>query len=136
MAGEAIGVVGSLGSGLAGFEIDPQVLRTQADSARRPYRPLSRYPASRQDLTLRVASTTLYADLLACLEGVLAKYDHQSSLDLLSIWSPPNQTDHKHVSWRLQLVSHDQTLQTAAVSAVVEQLVAAAKGEFGASLVA
>lgn len=132
---QPLGVVGSLGGQLAGFEIDPTALNHQAASATRKYQPLSRYPASRQDLTLRLASQVLYADLLACLERVLAASNYQSQLSLLSIWSPPDQSDVKHVSWRLELTSHDQTLETAAVSAVIDQLVKAAAKELQASLV-
>ena len=133
--GEAIGVVGSLRDSLAGFEVDTQALDRLASVSVCSYRPLSRYPASRQDLTLRVDTSVLYADLLTCLEGVLAQSDYQSQLSLLSIWSPPGQEQFKHVSWRLELTSHDQTLQTAAVSAVVDQLASAAGRELEAELV-
>lgn len=135
LADQAIGVVGGLGDSLAGFEIDPAALNRQARLSGHRYQPLSRYPASRQDLTLRVGSSVLYADLRACLERVLAEGDWQSKLGLLSIWAPPGQDDVKHVSWRLELTSHERTLQTAAVSAVIDQLVAAAGREFKAELV-
>lgn len=135
LGGEAIGVVGGLGDSLAGFEIDPRALNRLVSASARSYHPLSRYPASRQDLTLRVGTSVLYADLLTCLEGVLSQSDYQAQLSLLSIWSPPDQDQFKHVSWRLELTSHDQTLQTAAVSAVVDQLVSAAAAEFKAELV-
>ena len=132
---QPLGVIGSLEGQLAGFEIDPLVLNQQADLATSKYQPLSRYPASRQDLTLRLDAGVLYADLWVCLKAVLAASDYQSQLTLLSIWSPPDQNNTKHISWRLELTSHEQTLETAAVSAVIDRLVEAAGREFKASLV-
>ena len=132
---QVIGVVGQLDPQLAGFEIDPNDLRLQAETLAQSYQPLGRYPASYQDLTLKLPAKTLYADLLASLESVLAQTEFRHQLSLLSIWSPPDQTAVKHVSWRLELAAADRTLSTETVSELVGQLAAAARQDHKAALV-
>ena len=126
-----VGVIGLLDSKTAGFELDvtgflePEGLD---DNQRLPvYQPLSKYPTSHQDLTLQVDKTVPYDDLWQTLTRALATHQAKGwrcQLQLVSVFYP-DQGSVQNLSWRLRVASLDKTLQTAEVSAVVADLVAA-----------
>lgn len=124
-----------LPSASAGFEIGTdhfmEALKKQGGSQ---YQPLSKYPSSSQDLTLQVSVDTTYGVLNAVLQDVLSAQEHRTELTPLSVFQKDGEAT-KNISFRLTLTSLDHTLKTDEVSAVVEQLVAAASESNGAKQV-
>lgn len=105
----------------AGFEVNLGVL-SQIDTT---YTPLSKYPTSTQDLTLKVAPETDYSAVETCLKNGLATTEYQWQLSTLSIFQPDG-AEHKNLSFRLTLSHMDHTLTTEEVNSVVADLVEAA----------
>ena len=127
----AIGVVGQIDDCRAGFEIDPEQLSRLCRSARKPYRPLSKYPLTYQDLTLRLPTTVAYGTIYDCLKQELERINQKQGYDgwieLVSIYQPPTDQTIYQPSWRIRLQSYQKTLKTAAATVVLQQLAGAAK---------
>lgn len=94
----------------AGFEVNLAVLLSANKDTSR-YRPLSRFPSVVQDITFRVSTSTQYATVAETFEHALhtAKpHDVQYDIEPKDLYSP--NTEHLHVTFRVQFVSSDRTL--------------------------
>lgn len=85
------------------------------------YMPLSRYPSSDQDITLKVANTTLFSELKNCIETEVMKSEYEWTLTPLSVFAK-NGEDTKNASFRLTLTHNERTLTTDEVTKLVEQV--------------
>jgi phenylalanyl-tRNA synthetase beta chain len=113
----------------AGFGLGLSQLQQAMEAAGNPYRPLSKFPKVTQDLTLRVAADTKYAELTRTLLETLqdVKSAHaEVSLIPLSTYQAKDDDGHKQVSYRLTVVDHDKTLTDTAVNSLLEQAATAA----------
>jgi phenylalanyl-tRNA synthetase beta chain len=119
----------------AGFELEDieRLGFSWPDEAR--YQTLSRFPQVTQDLTLRIAAEVSYDTLSACL-GVALAGAHlergKSRLELIDIFQPEGETDHKHLTFRLTIASYERTLTDAEVSKLLDDLAVAAKDKLSA----
>lgn len=132
-----LGIIGLLGDAAdcAGWEINLDVLLRAAAGYGDAYRPLAIYPKSSQDLTLEVATTTAYGQLLKALEAALAQPQFAklvTELDFLSVFQPTASAKTKNLSFRLTVWRKDRTLQRAEVSEVIAALIKAARVKHGA----
>ena len=136
---QSLGVIGLLGSHLAGFEIETDKLIDLIAHQASNYQPLSKYPTSHQDLTLRVAVAVNYDQLLTTLDKTLKRYCQpkkwQFTLEPVSVYYPDDNPAVKHWSWRLRLTALDGTLKASQVTTVIEALVEVATEEHQASQV-
>ena len=121
--------------GSAGFEIGlDHLLEAQSKDGAKKYRPLSKYPSSDQDVTLKVGNEVSFARLQSCLESELAKTDYVWQLVPLSVFAKPEE-DTKNISFRVTLTHEDRTLTTGEVSTVIDALTWAANQQLQAKQV-
>lgn len=142
--GEFLGIVGefkpSVRSGLklpnytAGFEIDTEVVqRVLAQNS--DYEALSRFPAVKQDITLKVSIGLPYSELEQFLNKEL--HDQQidnttPTLEPLDIYQSEEDMDHKNVTFRLSIASHERTLTDKEVNNLLDSIATNAKQELKA----
>jgi phenylalanyl-tRNA synthetase beta chain len=73
------------------------------------YNPISKYPSISQDISIKVDKGVLYQDLFNTTLSVLEN-NLNPSVSLLSIYSGENDSSHKTVTFRVNLVSYSKTL--------------------------
>ena len=106
----------------AGFEIGTDhVLEAVEKLQDVNYKPLSKYPSTEQDLTLRVQSTTSFADLERVIKESLQSVDFQWQMEPLSIFQKDG-AESKNVSFRFTFTHHERTLTTDEITKLIEQV--------------
>lgn len=116
----------------AGFEVDLTYLLSTKRTA--SYIPLSRYPKIEQDISLQVASTTLYADLYGALAEALGRAkpaDVTTYVEPLDIYQGDD-TSHKNITFRVRTVSYERTLQAEVVNTLLDAVAADVHDALGA----
>lgn len=114
----------------AGFEVHLDILKQSEKS----YRPLSRYPSTWQDISLKVDSSVSYASVFETAKNAAlsAANDIEVELTPQSIYQAEGDSEHKTITLRVTLTHHDRTLKEAEASAIIEAIAAAADSELGA----
>lgn len=121
--------------GSAGFEVGlDHILEAQSKDGSKKYSPLSKFPSSDQDVTLRVGKEVTFSNLQTSLESELAKLEYAWQLLPLSVFAK-NDEDKKNISFRVRLTHQERTLTTAEVSKVVDSLTWAANQQLQAEQV-
>lgn len=124
-----------LPSATAGFEIGlDHLLEAQKRGSLSKYKPLSKYPSSEQDLTLKVPVNADFVDLEAVLRDFLDSSKYEFKLQPLSIFSKEG-SDHKNISFRVELASQTHTLTTDEVSGIIDELAETADKKLNAQRV-
>lgn len=142
--GEFLGIVGefksSVRTGLklpnytAGFEIDTEVVQ-KVLAQNNEYEALSRFPAVKQDITLKVPADLSYADLHGFIAQELhnqAIKDTTPTLEPIDIYQSDEDKNHKNVTFRLSIASHERTLTDKEVNNLLEGISDKAKQELKA----
>ena len=83
-----------------------------------------------QDLCLKVTSETRFGTVEKLVQETLQsnKPDHtRLTLNTLDIYQRPDDTDHKQITFSVQLASYERTLTSKDLSALMEKVAAAAK---------
>lgn len=111
----------------AGFEIELESL-LGAIPEHSSYTPLSRYPGTEKDITLRVKSNVPYNEIITLIDDALAKEHIETSSELIDIYQSRDDTEHKHFTLRLKLTNFERTITTEEANAVVERVAAAVPG--------
>jgi len=107
----------------AGFEIFLSALEQQTTE---DYTPLPRFPKVWQDLSLRVPATVNYQQLYDTVHSSLNDQESDTMLSNLqptSIYQSPDDLDHKNVTFRYSVASHDKTMTDTEVSAMLDNVV-------------
>ena len=99
------------------------------------YRPLSRYPSTTRDISLKVPSTVRYQQLLQTLDEVVRGVDMVVRLEPLAIYQSEHETVQKTITWRLAFTSLARTLADKDIAPVMQQIERAAKDAWGAEVV-
>lgn len=111
----------------AGFELDTVIL--QLASTDTPYRPLSRFPSTSQDISFKVDDSVSYAELYSVVEKVLTdaetKHGYNSHIEPVDIYAKPK-VPGKHITLRITLTHHDRTLVTQEVNKLLDQIATSA----------
>lgn len=116
----------------AGFEIGLDHLADAlVKTAQSHYKPLSRYPSTSQDITLRVSDVTPYVSVENILNRVLAATEYHSDITPLSIFKKEGEST-KNVSFNIVLSHQGHTLTTEEASKVLEDISWAAHEQIGA----
>ncbi|HXH26982.1 MAG TPA: phenylalanine--tRNA ligase beta subunit-related protein, partial [Candidatus Acidoferrum sp.] len=141
-AGQPLGIVGEFTQQLrvnfklpafaAGFELDIK----QLHGISRPistYQPLLKYPATEQDICLRVKTAVTYGQLETQV-GSCFTHDQrlQVTITPVDIYQKPGDDAHKQITYRLKLQHHDRTLTTAEVNSLLDSVASRAHAELGA----
>lgn len=116
----------------AGFEIHLDAIAAHSST----YRPLSKFPATTRDISLKASGDITYEHLHAAVQEVLDTLDDTFTTEItpLSIYRADGSTD-KTTTFRISFVNHERTLTDDDVSAVVSDITAACQDAFSAIVV-
>lgn len=114
----------------AGFEIAQDAL----SSGLTTYRPLSRYPSTDRDITLRVDDRVPYRDVEAAVRSAVGGSDLDVVLAPVSIYQAEGDA-HKNVTLRLTLTDTAKTITTEDANALVGNIIAHAAEVCGAEAI-
>jgi phenylalanyl-tRNA synthetase beta subunit len=144
-SGEILGMIGEfkaeaskklkLPDYIAGFEIDTEAIAKK--TSKPTYVASSKFPRIEQDISLKVASNISYAQLSECLQRSLDTKKPEGSITKLSpldIYVSENESS-KNMSFRLTISSHQGTLRSADVNALLDAVAENAATELGATRV-
>lgn len=144
--GQFIGMVGELKQSVisqfklptytAAATLDTAGLETIYTARRSTYQPLSRFPSTSRDISLKVAADVPYAALHATIHQALeaASSDMNIQLRPVAIYQPSDDASTKTITLRLTLTSHDHTLTDADVT-IIDAATQAAAQQHSAELV-
>lgn len=120
----------------AAFTLDLQGLRQATEVAEMQYTPLSKYPSSSQDISLKVAAETTYEQVFWCVQRAVAAKLQQKDISFtvtpVSIYQSNDETTHKTVTLHLEVTSYERTLATDDVNGLVAAAAEAARRELNA----
>jgi phenylalanyl-tRNA synthetase beta chain len=143
--GRIIGVVGEFRTPVkkalklpdctAGFELDLSALHAATVDNPSPYTPLSRFPGTEQDVTLKVAVDLPFAKVVGTAKKALADSRLEWRIEPIDIYQPQQENQFKNITLRIHLTDHNKTITTTQASNVVGQVVQAASNELGAEQV-
>ncbi len=101
----------------AGFEVHLDVINSELNE----YKPLSKFPSSHQDLTLKVDLDLEYRELESFLKTELQEAGYLWTLEPISIFQKEGDST-KNITFRITLSHYERTLTTNEVSKLVESL--------------
>ncbi len=145
--GEKLGVVGELSQAVrrnfklpdytAVFSLDIEKLQDNlAENREYNYRPLSRYPSTTRDISLKMQSAVDYASVYACAEEVAKKHrELQISITPIAIYQPKDDDSTKTVTLSVKFTSAERTLADKDTAPIIEEIAAMAAEEFDAAQV-
>ena len=145
--GEKLGIVGELSQTVrrnfklpdytAAFSLDIEKLQVcLTESREHNYRPLSRYPSTTRDISLKMQSAVDYASVYACAEEVAKKHrELQISITPIAIYQPKDDDSTKTVTLSVKFTSAERTLADKDTAPIIEEIAAMAAEEFDAAQV-
>ena len=115
----------------AGFEIHLDAVSSDLDV----YVPLSRFPGTSQDISLKVVDDVEYKSLRDCVESVLSKLEgsFMTTVTPLSIYKADGED--KTITFRVSFVNAERTLKDGEVSAIMQDVSDHCARELDASVV-
>ena len=98
------------------------------------YVPLSRYPSTSQDISLRVDGSVSYANLSVSIQDALATHATQLNVTIepISAYRADDDEQHKTVTFHLEFTSDKRTLQDGEVNLIMDAVAVAAHDSVGA----
>ena len=145
--GDKLGIVGELSQTVrrnfklpdytAAFSIDIEKLQAcLTESREHSYRPLSRYPSTTRDISLKMQSAVDYASVYVCAEEVAKKHrELQIIITPIAIYQPKEDDSTKTVTLSVKFTSAERTLTDKDTAPIIEEIAAMAAEEFDAAQV-
>ena len=145
--GDKLGIIGELSQTArrnfklpdytAAFSLDIEKLQAcSTESREHNYRPLSRYPSTTRDISLKMQSAVDYASVYACAEEVTKKHRKlQISITPIAIYQPKDDDSTKTVTLSVKFTSAERTLADKDTAPIIEEIAAMAAEEFDAAQV-
>ena len=145
--GDKLGIIGELSQTArrnfklpdytAAFSLDVEKLQVcSTESREHNYRPLSRYPSTTRDISLKMQSAVDYASVYACAEEVAKKHrELQISITPIAIYQPKDDDSTKTVTLSVKFTSAERTLADKDTAPIIEEIAAMAAEEFDAAQV-
>lgn len=145
--GEKLGIVGELSQAVrrnfklpdytAAFSLDIEKLQAcLTENREHNYRPLSRYPSTTRDISLKMQSAVDYASVYACAEEVAKKHrELQIGITPIVIYQPKDDDSTKTVTLSVKFTSAERTLADKDTAPIIEEIAAMAAEEFDAAQV-
>ena len=145
--GNKLGIVGELSQTVrrnfklpdytAAFSLDIEKLQAcLAENREHNYRPLSRYPSTTRDISLKMQSAVDYASVYACAEEVAKKHrELQIGITPIAIYQPKDDDSTKTVTLSVKFTSAERTLADKDTAPIIEEIAAMAAEEFDAAQV-
>lgn len=101
------------------------------------YQPLSKFPSTTQDISLKVAATVAYADVVKSVGAAMESIeldDVALTWSPIGIYAPDGDTSTKTITLRLKVTSFERTLTDADVAPLIAAAAKAAEAAVGAQL--
>lgn len=128
--GELVGIVGELKATVrrqfklpeytAAASLHTAGLEAAWMKRRSNYAPLSRFPSTTRDVSVKVANSVSYAEVREAAEEGIATLDRLSvSLQPVAIYQPDEKSAYKTITLRLSLASYEKTLSSDEIHAAV-----------------
>ena len=144
--GQFIGMVGELKQSVVkNFKLPAYVAAASLDTAGLEavyakrgshYQPLSRYPSTTRDISLKMQSAVDYASVYACAEEVAKKHrELQISITPIAIYQPKDDDSIKTVTLSVKFTSAERTLTDKDTALIIEEIAVMAAEEFDAAQV-
>ena len=145
--GDNLGIVGELVSSArrnfklpdctAAFSINIEKLQENLSKNQDyNYQPLSRFPSTARDISLKMDSNVDYAKVYACAEEVAKKHGElQIDITPIAIYQPKNDDSTKTVTLNVKFTSAERTLEDKDIAPIIEEIAAMAAEEFDAAQV-
>ena len=100
------------------------------------YQPLSRYPSTSRDLSLKVPAQVNYASVYGCVKDVIDSHQElQIVITPISIYQPDGDSSTKTITFNIKFTSLERTLKDKDVTPIIEEISARAADKFGATQV-
>ena len=140
--GRFIGMVGELKqSVIKNFKLPAYVAAASLDTAGleavyakrgNHYQPLSRYPSTSRDISLKLPAQVNYASVYGCVKNVIDSHQElQIVITPISIYQPEDDNSTKTITFNIKFTSLERTLTDKDITPIIEEIVAAA-AELGA----
>jgi len=143
--GTFIGIVGELKqSVIKNFKLPTYVAAASLDTAgleavyakrASHYQPLSRYPSTSRDISLKLPAHVDYASVAQSIDRVLETMEIDVAFHVVSIYQPPNGTSTKTLTFHLVFTSHQRTLVDSDITPIIESIQQVMQQTYGAELV-
>ena len=145
--GNKLGIVGELSQTVrrnfklpdytAAFSLDIEKLQVcLTENREHNYRPLSRYPSTTRDISLKMQSAVDYASVYACAEEVAKKHrELQIGITPIAIYQPKDDDSTKTITLSVKFTSTERTLADKDTAPIIEEIAAMAAEEFDAAQV-
>lgn len=85
------------------------------------YQALSKYPSTTQDICFQIATDVRYGQLAASVRSALATSEYQWRLQPIDIYHKEGAKT-KNITFRIRIVSHERTLQTEMINALLDSV--------------
>lgn len=144
--GQFIGIVGELKqSVIKNFKLPTYVAAASLDTAGLEavyakqgshYQPLSRYPSTSRDLSLKVPAQVNYASVYDCVKSVIDSHQElHIVITLIAIYQPDGDSSTKTITINIKFTSLERTLTDKDTAPIIEEIVVVAAEEFDAAQV-
>ena len=143
--GMFIGIVGELKqSVIKSFKLPTYVAAASLDTAGleaiytkrdSQYRPLSRYPSTSRDISLKLPTTIRYQQLLQTLDEAVRDVGMEVRIEPLAIYQSEHEAAQKTMTWRLTFTSLVRTLVDNDITPVMQRIEQTTKDRWGAETV-
>ena len=144
--GRFIGMVGELKqSVIKNFKLPAYVAAASLDTAGLEavyakrgshYQPLSRYPSTSRDISLKVPAQVNYASVYGCVKDVIDSHQElQIVITPISIYQPDGDSSTKTITFNIKFTSLERTLTDKDITPIIEEISARAADKFGATQV-
>ena len=100
------------------------------------YQPLSRYPSTSRDLSLKVPAKVNYASVYDCVKSVIDSHQELHIVIMpIAIYQPDGDSSTKTITLNIKFTSLERTLKDKDVTPIIEEISARAADKFGATQV-
>lgn len=143
--GQFIGIVGELKQPvIKNFKLPAYVAAASLDTAGLEavyakhgshYQPLSRYPSTSRDISLKLPTNINYASVAQGIDRILKTVEIDAAFHAVSIYQPSNDVTTKTLTFRLVFTSHQRTLVDSDITPIIESIQQTMQQTYGAELV-
>ena len=141
--GTFIGMVGELKqSVIKNFKLPAYVAAASLDTAGLEavyanhvsnYQPLSRYPSTSRDLSLKVPAQVNYASVYGCVKDVIDSHQElQIVITPISIYQPDGDSSTKTITFNIKFTSLERTLTDKDIAPIIDEIVMTTATNLGA----
>ena len=141
--GQFIGMVGELKqSVIKNFKLPAYVAAASLDTAGLEavyvkrgsyYQPLSRYPSTSRDLSLKVPAQVNYASVYGCVKDVIDSHQElQIVITPISIYQPDGDSSTKTITFNIKFTSLERTLKDKDITPIIDEIVMTTATNLGA----